>query len=228
MRIFDMIKGFVLGIAVTTTVGLLIYKLIDNPVITENNVADIVELDTKPPKISTDESGQTHATKQVIYVKNVSERAYFSSVIDSLKEKLNLKDRQIQGFLTAASVSTNVVRPVIHQDSSKRPTINYHSRWLDIEDDGSDKITVVKRDSIYLTFYSKQEGFLNLNKVPYADIASADTTTKFHNLRSVQIPRKVLPKITIGGSIGYGAQYHIGEKNITFGPQATVGLNFKF
>lgn len=221
-RVIHVIYLFIVGILVF----LLVRTLFNKPVKSENNVAKIVAIDSEPAEIITDNDGNQHAQKQVIYVQDPSTIAGFQRQIDSLVAQLGIKDAHIRGITTAASSGTTEFKPTIKEsDTGKNKvySIDYKSRWLELKAKvpSDEPFKIVQRDSISIAFIQR-------GKTLFADISSANPDMDYYNVRSWQVPEsKKKSKIGLGVTAGYGLQF--GKNNdISHGLQVTGGLQFRF
>lgn len=228
----DILYGVVIiGLAVT-----LVFVLFNKPIKTENNVAELISLDKKPPVPYVDNSGQNHIKKEIIYVTDEQAALLYRAIIDSMTKQMDLKDKQIAGFTTVSGEATHTFIPdITHIKDSLtgviQSNIKYNSKWFDLY--GSiipgQKMTTKFRDSVNIAFTKEPYGFLKLREKVYADAYSGNTDMKYTNIKSWQVPdtRNDKAKIGFGATVGPGIQLSK-DRKVTYGLQGTVGLQLRF
>lgn len=234
MKLLSTFKKY-LPILLLILVALLVIKLLQKKETTSNNVADIIELDKKPPTITKDKSGRSHSEKEILYVTRTIANEVYEKQIDSLKDQLKIKDRQLQGVTTGTSEGTTRFIPVITReaaDSIRKAAIQniaYTSKWFDLygTTEAGKKWDLTVRDSITVAF-TRKGGFLGIGDKSYVDMSSANPVMQFKSVRSWEIPSSAQSHWKLGFSIGAGAQYNIQENKVTLGPQVGIGLNYNF
>lgn len=211
------------------------YWLFNKPVRTVNNVGKILSLDKKPTVITKDKSGQSHSSKEIIYVSNKTLERVLRKEIDSLTRQNNIQARQIAGFITVKGEATHVFKPNVKliEDSLRRvigAEIDYTSKFFDIKGSTIDnKFTTKFRDSMTLFFRKEPKGFFGLQEKVIADAFSYNKEMTYIGIRSFMVPEVKNNKSVIGLGIttGYGIQ--LGKNNnISHGLQVTAGLQFRF
>src|SRR5690606_456019 len=108
-----------------------------------------------------------HSEKEILYVTRTIANEVYEKQIDSLKDQLKIKDRQLQGVTTGTSEGTTRFIPVITReaaDSIRRAAIQsiaYTSKWFDLygTTEAGKEWDLTVRDSITLAF-TRKGGFL--------------------------------------------------------------------
>lgn len=228
-------RDFIYGTIILTITGLLIYQFFNNPIKTENNVADIISLDKAPPIVYQDPTGKTHVKKEIIYVSDNQAALYYRSQRDSLAKQLGVKEEQIVGLTTASGKAEINFTPIIEhiKDSLKNTVssrITYNSKWYDLYGrTDSLPFRTTFRDSISLAFIKDTYGFLNMKERFSADISSANPDMKYTNVKSWAVPQSKNNKARLGFGLtaGYGLQIRK-NNDISHGLQLTGGLQLRF
>lgn len=229
-------KDLLYGTIILLMGSLLFYQFYKKPIKTENNVANIINLDKKPPVVYKDETGKTHAKKEVIIVTDDQAALLYKSQRDSLAKQLKIQERQIVGLTTAsgkAEINFTPTMTLQDRDSLRNlaaTQIDYESKWFDLHG-RTDKpnFRATFRDSITLAFIKEKYGFLNLKDRISADIHSENPHMQYTNVRSWAVPegRNNKARIGFGVTAGYGLQFRK-NNDISSGFQMTGGLQIRF
>lgn len=224
------------GFAITTLLGGLVYQMLTKPVKTENNVAEIIKLENTKPTIYTDKSGNSHTQKEQTYLSKDYANLLLRKELDSIKIQMGVKDKQIVSLVTLKGEAVKYFEPIIItlRDSLQRVTssnINYKSEYFDLE--GSlypepAQLTAKFRDSLTLVFIKKKYGFLHTKEKILVDAHSANKDMIYKNLRSYAVPETTNNKAKFGLGItgGYGVQFS--NNTLSYGPQITAGIQYRF
>jgi len=202
------------------------YQLYHRPVKTVNNVAELVKLESSKPRIEVDKEGKTHVIKEIVYVTDDQASLLYRAQIDTLTRSLKLKDKQIAGMITIAGKADVDIKPVIDTASK---TVAYNSKWLSFSGNLSDNLFKVSiRDSLTLAFVKHRYGLFHLKERIEINAFSNNPAMRYYSINSWMIPetRNNKSSIGLGVTLGYGIQ--LSNNTVTYGPQATAGLQIRF
>lgn len=231
-------KDIVYGGIVLIMALLLVFQLWKKPIKTENNVATIIAMDNKPADLSIDFTGKSHASKQVIYLKDEHAILLYRNQLDSVSKQLKIQNDKIAGLTTLSgraehkfNTQLKVLRDSLNNIIESK--IDYHSKWFDLHGtagkDNNFNFKATIRDSITIAFVKKKFGFMGLREHVYADAHSANKDMVIQNIKSWEVPELTnnKSKIGFGATAGYGFQLSR-QHTVTHGFQLTGGIQIRF
>jgi hypothetical protein len=185
----------------------------------------VEKIKATPPKRYVDDGGTTHTEKPVAQADISTIKASYQKMIDSLKQVLKIKDKQIVDLLSVGTTTTGKFKPTIdtfYIDSVPNVSVSYTDKWLSIfglvGNDEEWKYTY--SDSLTFTTYYKHTGFLKLGRTLMLDGFSSNPNTQIDGLTSIKINRNKPKKFALGFNISYAFDGKIWK------PVAGVGLNY--
>jgi len=215
--------------------SVLLFNKCSNTPVTENNVADIVNLEKEEPVKYIDKKGKPHIQKKVLMANIATIHAYYHAKIDSFTQALKIKDKQIAGFTeisyreegTFYPKVTNVVDTVTN---GKKKLFSWSDKYLKFEGElnekDSAKVFYSAHNKVSFVFMNKPAGLLKLRKDVYVDAMSENPRMTFDNIRSVKVPDPKINRLGIG--VFFGAGYDLTDVNLKRPrPVAGLGLSFR-
>lgn len=171
-----------------------------------------------------DAAGREHALRKQTEASLSTLKVYYGRTIDSVTRVLNIKEKQLQQFITASTRTEGSVRiqvDTFYTDTTTLYRFNYSDQWLYLDGamDGGLFVNYKFTDSIIITQFWKRRWFLG-RKQYYVDGYSLNPNTRFTGLSSVKVGSKAPGRIGIGPYIGYG------WNGAAWTPSAGVSLHY--
>jgi hypothetical protein len=185
----------------------------------------VEQIKADPPKKYVDAGGTTHTEKKVAVADISTIKASYERTIDSLKQVLKIKDKQLVDLLSVGTTTTGKFKPTIdtvYIDSVPSVSVSYTDKWLSIfglvGNDEEWKYTY--SDSLTFTTYYKKTGFLKLGRSLMLDGFSSNPNTQIEGITAIKINRSKPKKFSIGFNVSYAFD------GTNWKPVAGVGLNY--
>lgn len=192
--------------AIAIVLLILKIKSCNDSKISYSDVTLVIESKSEPAIIYVDESGHTHAKKEIAETDIRTVKIAYQKEIDSLTALIKIKEGEIKYYVGLSTSTSGKVVPVIVKDSSGCVTdFSYSDKWSSIK--GSIVPTPVIeynfRDSLVITGYKKGGGLFKRSQ-NFIDAFSVVPNVKVNNLTGFNIGTKDPGRIGVGPYVGYG------------------------
>lgn len=171
-----------------------------------------------------DAAGREHAQRVLAEAGSKAIGIAYRKEIDSIKQALNIKEKQLQSFMLASTSNEGTVKlrvDTVYVDSSAAYRFAYNDRWLDIAGTIGKNSTLHYRmtDSLVFTTYWKRKWFLG-RKTNYIDAYSHNPNVRVTGLDGARI------NIQEPGRIGIGPYIGIGWNGTNWAPNIGLSLHY--
>lgn len=220
----NLIIYFCFGILVLLGIHAITQML--NPDKPLTNIERIVQIRDDSITYWRDKYLREHAEKRLAEGRIEELQLVYGPLIDSVKSALDIQSSAIK-YLTAVGVSTSgtVTTKVdtFYVDSAQHVKFSYSDRWLSLSGTLSDLIHLkyTTRDSLVITGYTKNDGFLGLGKrETFIDAYSLNPNSKITGLTGMMVLKERQKRFGLGPYVG------IGWTGGGFVPAVGVGLHY--
>ena len=174
----------------------------------ENSILkDVVESKNDSTTFWKDAAGREHAQRKVVEANISTIKAVFRAEIDSITGVLKIREKDIQGFISAGHQTSGEIKPRI--DTVQTPTdtsylLQYDDRWLSLSGRVG-KVSFLRyqvRDSLIFTTYSKRVGLFR--REVYLDGYSLNPSAQITGITSLRISAPAVHRFGAGPYVGYG------------------------
>jgi len=173
-----------------------------------------------------DAADREHAKRVLTDVDLITAQVVYRTQIDSLKNILDIKDKQLEAFAMIGTSASGAIRPkvdTIYTGGIAGYHFSYHDDWLKLDGIINDRplINYSMRDSLGFSIYHRRKWFLGRQR-SYMDVFSYNPAVRISGLTGVRINAGKPKHFGIGPYVGYG---YDGQR---WAPSIGISLQYSF